>query len=377
MEDHEDQTEALVCSSHFTTTADHTSPSSSKISTSHSQEWQTLSYIIIFFMAMIAHEIALEAVSKSFPDLDTLAESITLFQFGFSFFLPFLISRHTVYQTFPRSIKQVTPYVGLSILVFGATYLATKSLKYVSFPTKVVFKSAKLIPTMIVSAVVHRGKSNQKYGGLDYIAALFVCVGAAGYGYKSGSASDDMNRTSWYGIFLLTISIVCDALLPNVQEKLMMRSTTDSNGSKENSKQQGLSAAAVMVNTNAVGFGALLIYMILSGSLMTSIATTLTDPYLVLYLLCVGLCLSTAVLAYTKLVKTQGSVVAVAISTFRKIVSVMLSYVIFPKPLTRIHIFSGLLVLVGVGLSRFAQTNRPKQQENPKTTIMHKQSKKG
>lgn len=356
-----DQTEALI-SSHSDKMATLSSPSSPQITPSYSQDWQTLSYIIIFFMAMIAHEIALEAVSKSFPDLDALAESITLFQFGFSFFLPCLISRHTVYQTFPKSIKQVTPYVGLSILVFGATYLATKSLKYVSFPTKVVFKSAKLIPTMIVFTIVHRGKSKQKYGGMDYVAALFLCVGAAGYGYKSGSGNDEMKRTSWYGIFLLTISIVCDALLPNMQEKLMMPSATDSNGSKENSQQQGLSAAAVMVNTNAVGFGALLIYMILSGSLIKSIATALTDPHLALYLLCVGLCLSTAVLAYTKLVKTQGSVVAVAVSTFRKIATVMLSYVIFPKPLTRIHIVSGLFVLVGVGLSRFAQTNRPRQQ---------------
>jgi len=353
------QTEALL-QSHSTATEIYPPPSSPQILQPRLQEkWRTISYIFTFFVAMIAHELALEAVSTSFPDLDALAESVTLFQFGFSFFLPFLLSRHTVYQTFPRSIKEVTPYAGLSILVFGATFLATQSLSYVSFPTKVVFKSAKLIPTMIVSAIIHRGKSNQKYGMMDYIAALFLCAGAAGYGYKSGSGDIDLDRTSWYGISLLTVSIICDAFLPNLQQKLMMPSVTDSNGNNDNLQQQtGISAATVMVNTNAVGFGALLIYMIISGSLMISIATALADPYLILYLVCVGLGLSTAVLAYTKLIKAEGSVVAVAVSTFRKVVTVMLSYVIFPKPFTNIHIFSGLLVLIGVGLSIFAQSNR-------------------
>jgi len=331
--------------------ADSASPLLLDTGPSFLQEWRTISYILIFFIAMIAHELALEAVFTSFPDLDTLAESVTLFQFGFSFLLPFLLSRQMVYQTFPRSMREVTPYAGLSILVFGGTFLATQSLKYVSFPTKVVFKSAKLIPTMIVSTIIHRGNSVKKYGVLDYAAAFFLCIGAAGYGFKSGSTKDDMNTTNFFGISLLTISIICDALLPNWQQKLMMPSN---NPHQEN----GLSAAAVMANTNAVGFGALLIYMVLSGSLMISITTALANSYLFLYLLCVGLGLSTAVFAYTKLIKAKGSVIAVAVSTLRKVATIMLSYLFFPKPLTQINVFSGVFVFVGIGLSIFSQSIR-------------------
>ena len=50
-------------------------------------------------------------------------------------------------------MRDFTPYIRLSLAVFGATALATHSLHYVSYPTKVVFKAAKLIPTMIVSTM--------------------------------------------------------------------------------------------------------------------------------------------------------------------------------------------------------------------------------
>ena len=99
--------------------------------------------ILVFFFAMIAHELALEAVSSNFHELDSLASAVTLFQFGFCLLLPVIVSKGKVCETFPKTIKEFVPYIRLSFLVFGATGLATQSLKYVSYPTKVIFKSAK------------------------------------------------------------------------------------------------------------------------------------------------------------------------------------------------------------------------------------------
>ncbi len=365
--------------------------------------FQVVSYMLTFFIMMIIHEVALEAASTSFRHLESLASTVTLFQFGFCFLLPLIISRKDVVATFPRTIRATLPYIKLSLLVFGATGLATQSLKYVSYPTKVVFKSAKLIPTMVVSTILHKN-AGSKYGPLDYFAALLLCLGAAGYGYNSSSASgDDENKTSIYGITLLTISIICDALVPNLQQKLMssqkekeehknehehehehekdheqmqmqtslLPTTTAANNWEEDKNTRiskkdandglissGLSAQAVMVNTNAVGFGTILLYMLLSGSLRDTVTTATSDPTLLLYLSCVGIGLSTAVLAYTKLIKASGSVVAVAVSTMRKVATVLLSYILFPKPLLPIHAFSGLLVLIGVLIATFCRKKK-------------------
>lgn len=329
-------------------------------------KWQIITYMFIFFIMMIGHEVALEAASTSFKELDSLASAVTLFQFGFCFLLPLITSRSDVIRTFPKTYKEILPYIQLSILVFGASGLATQSLKYVSYPTKVVFKSAKLIPTMIVSTFVTRtNKSN--YTVLDYLSALLICLGAAGYSYNSGhSSNSDESHTSIYGVTLLSISIVCDAILPNLQQNLMM--THNQNHwlllpSSLNNQQDktlysgavvaGLSAQAVMVNTNAVGFGSILVYMLLSGSLLDTVSTAMAYPLLLFYLVCVGVGLSIAVLAYTKLIHASGSVVAVAVSTLRKVVTVLLSYILFPKPILSIHMFSGLFVLIGVLIGSF------------------------
>lgn len=334
--------------------------------------WQVISYMLIFFFMMIGHEVALEAASTSFQQLESLASAVTLFQFGFCFFLPLITSTKEVMRTFPKTFKASLPYIQLSILVFGATGLATQSLKYVSYPTKVVFKSAKLIPTMIVSTFVTR-THRTSYRLLDYLGALLLCLGAAGYSFNnSHSNNTEGKQTYMYGITLLLISIVCDALLPNLQQNLMtthnqhyllLLPSTISHHEKESNRKEsnsgvvvaGLSAQAVMVNTNAIGFGSILIYMILSGSLMDAITTATAEPRLLFYLVCVGVGLSVSVLAYTKLIHASGSVVAVAVSTLRKVVTVLLSYIIFPKPILPLHIFSGALVLIGVLIGTFGR----------------------
>mmetsp|Transcript_10824 Transcript_10824/g.11934 ORF Transcript_10824/g.11934 Transcript_10824/m.11934 type:complete len:406 (+) Transcript_10824:33-1250(+) len=364
--------------------ADGNTSGSSLQSATRAQTWQVIVYMLTFFFMMIGHEVALEAASTNFSHLNSLASAVTLFQFGFCFFLPFISSKGEVCKTFPKTWRQTLPYIKLSILVFGATGLATESLKYVAYPTKVVFKSAKLIPTMIVSTIMNRSNKNykSKYGFFDYFAALLLCIGAAGYSVNSNNDStldggkeenqaseEEFKSASIYGISLLIISICCDAVVPNIQQKLMA-APTQYNGhyqllptskthdtDEETYKKEacGLSAQAVMVNTNAIGFAFILFCMILSGHFRDTISIAMVDPRLFLYLTCVGLGLSTAVLAYTKLINASGSVVAVAVSTLRKVATVLLSYALFPKPLLQIHLYSGFLVLIGVLIGTFCR----------------------
>lgn len=304
-------------------------------------------YMLIFFVFMIFMELSLEAATKEFSDLESLASAVTLFQFGFCLLLPLIISRGEGLKRFPRTIGGFVPYIRLSLVIFGATGFATQSVKYVSYPTKVVFKSAKLIPTMMVATVLQR----KIYGKVEYAAAVMLCAGAAGYAYGSGSEGG-MQSNSWHGVVLLTISIFCDAIVPNLQ-KILMSPHEELPHSK--SKADGLSATELMVNTNAVGFASVLCYMFITNQLMSAVETAILRPRLILYLVLVGVGLSTAVLAYTKLIQTTDSVVAVTVATMRKVVTVILSYIVFPKPLSAVHVVSGLLVLSGVALGSFTK----------------------
>ena len=353
-------------------------PLSWPLSQASSSTPQLVTLAATFFGCMVIMELAMEAASTSYFHLDSLTSTITLFQFGFCVGLPSIVEGpRQVLNTFPRSRTELSPYIRLSAGVFGATALATHSLHYVSYPTKVVFKSAKLIPVMIVSTIMNPSK---EFGCLDYLSASLLCLGAAGYSYGTGKDGKD-NSTSFVGIALLASSIVCDAIVPNFQQKLMAprysalptkaseegtsilvptavspsRSCCDLLTGSLNGGGLGLTAGELMVNVNAVGFLGLLTYMIFSGSLVSSIAMALSSPMLLVYLTLIGLGLSVAVLAYTRLIESAGSVVAVAVATLRKVATVVLSYIIFPKALLRIHVVSMLLVLSGILLNAYTR----------------------
>ena len=337
-------------------------------------------YIITFMLSMIGFELILEKANGEFHDVDSFAAVSTLFQFGMCSIFPLMLSFGAVLKTFPRSRQELMKYIQLSMIVFGATFQATRSIKYVRYPTKVVFKSAKLIPTMIVSTIIHKGAT--KYSFMDYFAAVLLCLGTAGYSYGSKSTSSSKVKSdSYIGIMLLIGSITFDAIVPNLQQRLMTTSKSDtilphtkndtdinltdknSNGNSANTDTKsietssqssttitssGISAHGLMFNVNTIGFMCIFIYMLFSGTIAAFIPICIEHPRLLMYCIMLGLCLAIAVLAYTKLIKASGSVLAVTVATMRKVITVVLSYVIFPKPLLRMHVLSGLLVLTGV-----------------------------
>lgn len=330
-------------------------------------------------------------------------------------------------RNFPRQWNQLFVYVKLSAVVYGATALATKSLAYpgVTYVTKVVFKSAKLIPTMLVGVImdaraINKGNTNVKrhnYTVWDYGSALLLCIGAAGFcmSPKDSSDSSDENLTTtsnntagphWIGISLLIGSVFCDAFVPNISEQLMQQGPTntissmtrkdsgedligdeevelksllasnsgpinnnnihhDNNATAATSKKKkdegGLSSASLMVNTNSIGFVLLFLSTVISSQLIPIVSFMAVHPHFLLLHLTVGCGLGTAVLAYTELIKRSGPAFAVAVATLRKVVTVVLSYIIFPKAMTITHLASSCLVLAGIVVG-FAGKRRSRRQ---------------
>ena len=368
---------------------------------------------------MVFHELALESINVVYSQppysFQYLTISITLFQFGFCVILPTILSvtctGGDVIRNFPRQWKQFFVYVQLSAVVYGATALATMSLAYsgVTYVTKVVFKSAKLIPTMIVGVImdaraIKAGNKNVKkknYSIWDYGSALLLCLGAAGFCLSPNKSDDDSSTKSdgemmesvvtqgphWIGISLLIGSVFCDAFVPNISEQLMqqgatgernkavhrkvsdyddgdeeveMKSLLSSNNTDTNNshyeqsqtqtqkKKEGLSSASLMVNTNSIGFMLLFLSTIISSQLMPIVTFMAVHPHFLMLHVVVGCGLGTAVLAYTELIKRSGPAFAVAVATLRKVVTVILSYIIFPKAMTLMHFASSCLVLAGI-----------------------------
>jgi adenosine 3'-phospho 5'-phosphosulfate transporter B3 len=291
-----------------------------------------------FFLGMVLMELLLEYVTASFQhkfaSQSSLPASVTLSQFAACFVLPILVKPEAArsISLSPRS-PAVARYAALAVLIFGATGLATASLAYVAYPVKIVFKSTKLIPTMLVSYLF----SGQTYSALDYAAAACLCLGTASFVYHPPSSPGAGAGTSWVGILLLLCSVLCDAFVPNVQKSIM----------------NYVGAEELMTNSNLLGLIGVFLYMLFHGDLADLLRVISTDEQRIVLsasLIGVGLALAVSVLCYTRLIQEAGAVPAVALATTRKVASIVCTYVVFPKPLSALELAALGMIVAGISV---------------------------
>jgi len=267
---------------------------------------------------------------------------------------------------------------------------------------------------MIVASMLNIN-NQRKYGRLDFLAALMLCAGAAGYSLGEHSLNDD-KIDSYLGVLLLAGSVSCDAFTPNIKEWLMNPAKTNlgvgeyrrkmpsptitaplssssltssipdiiiSDSSLGGEYKQviarslsrkkprfldrgglGLSAITLMTNAYAVGCVGLLVFMALTGHLNDAIGEAIIRPYLFFNLVLIGLSLSTAVFAHTRLIKESGAVIAVTVTTLREFVTVLLSYILYPKIFSTLHAISALSVFGGILLSIYTDIHTHSENAN-------------
>jgi adenosine 3'-phospho 5'-phosphosulfate transporter B3 len=93
--------------------------------------------------------------------------------------------------------------------------LASWSLNYINFPTKVVFRSCKLLPTMIMAYFMGNAK---RFTYVEVGSAMAVCAGLITFAAGDRSLSNPQFHP--FGLTLVSLSVFADAILPNAQEKL-------------------------------------------------------------------------------------------------------------------------------------------------------------
>lgn len=181
------------------------------------------------------------------------------------------------------------------------------------------------------------------------MAATCLCIGAAGYSYdpskKHDLAHNDSTHQQYFGVILLTVSVIIDAFVPNLQQRLMSSTNPSTTG---NSKK--ITASDLMINVNGIATIGIFIYMLLiEKSLIYVFYYSFTNTKYTIYMILNGFSQAIGIFAYTKVIQASGSVVAVAISTLRKVVTITLSYIVFPgKPFLTVHFISATMVVIGI-----------------------------
>lgn len=226
-------------------------------------------------------------------------------------------------------------YVLIAFLTVGTMGLSNTSLGYLNYPTQVIFKCCKLIPVML-GGVLIQGK---RYNLADVSAALCMSLGLIWFTLADSTVAPNFNLT---GIILISLALCVDAIIGNVQEKAM--------------KLHSASNSEMVLYSYSLGFLYIFLGLACTRGLGPAMAFCAQHPvrtygYAFLFSL-TGYFGVSFVLA---LIKIFGALVAVTVTTGRKAMTIVLSFLFFAKPFSFQYIWSGLLVVLGIFLNVYSK----------------------
>lgn len=226
-------------------------------------------------------------------------------------------------------------YAFIALLTVTTMACSNMSVAYLNYPTQVIFKSCKLIPVMI-GGILIQGK---RYGILDFLAVNLMTVGLIFFTLADVSLNPSFDST---GVMLVSLALGADAVIGNVQEKWM--------------KVFGSSSAEMVLYSYSIGSIYLLMGLIYKGDLIDATVFCLKHPVQTFgYALLFSLAGYIGVNFVLALVKSFGALVAVTVTTCRKALTIVLSFLFFAKPFTSQYVWSGFLVMCGIYLNIYSK----------------------
>ncbi|KAK6630860.1 Adenosine 3'-phospho 5'-phosphosulfate transporter 2 [Polyplax serrata] len=232
----------------------------------------------------------------------------------------------------------IKTYLLLAALTLGTVGFSNTSLQYLNYPTQVIFKCCKLIPVMLGGILIQK----KIFGLLDFLAAISMCIGLAWFTLADSFVSPNFNAL---GVVMISFALLCDAAIGNVQEKMM--------------NAYNVTSTEVVLYSYSLGFIYLFVLLMLSREFFSGFYFCLHNPIQTYgYGLVFSISGYLGVQIVLTLVKSSGAFAAATVTTCRKAVSIVLSFVFFSKPFTINYFWSGLLVLLGIYLNINAKNNR-------------------
>ena len=180
---------------------------------------------------------------------------------------------------------------------------------------------------MIIATIINK----RVFKSYEYVSALAISVGLVIFAAVDWQLTPTFNPI---GLVLVSFSVIADAILPNAQERLF---------------GLGSSRLEVTLYTNFFTLVAMTITTLASGDLIGVIKLALTsDTNLISYMMVYTFISYIAISAFMAIVKKYGGVTAVLLSTARKSMTLILSFLLFPKAFSWYYILGASLVLGGL-----------------------------
>mmetsp|Transcript_13082 Transcript_13082/g.45759 ORF Transcript_13082/g.45759 Transcript_13082/m.45759 type:complete len:358 (-) Transcript_13082:40-1113(-) len=231
-------------------------------------------------------------------------------------------------------------YALVSVFTMAGMWFTNWSLEYINYPMRVMFKSSKVVPVMLMGVLIQ----GRRYTGSEYASALMLAAGIAIFTMGDAAASPAFDAR---GLILISLGVFADALTANFEEKRFFRT-------------RNCSHAEVMLYLSLFGAGWSLVLLLMSGELWEALAHSALHPEVLIYTPMFAAMGYFSVVFVLLLIKHYGATVAEVVKSCRKVFSICLSFFLFAKPVTSMHIFGFLLFVGSVVMGVYLKASRSK-----------------
>jgi len=274
--------------------------------------------------------------------------------------------KNKIHNNHQLSLPTIVRISQVGILLALSHGLGNTSLNYSPYPLKVAFKSCKLVPTMILGACV----TGRYHTSRQYVAALVMGLGLAILTAADVTTTADLHTGdvhhvvvvpagssifglgAYIGPILLGISVIFDSIIPNLQEQLLQVTRVQ--------------PSLMILVSNAIMCIVLMIYTFCSGELRTAYMYCIAHPSASIVLLAQGVCAYLGLRCYLIIIRDHGGVIGVLLANARKVVTIILSFILFAKPFNREQVGGLVLVCLGVYLGTIKTTSKKKGMKKEK-----------
>jgi len=212
-------------------------------------------------------------------------------------------------------------HMGIAIAMAVARGLTNVSIQYLNYPTQVIFKSMKLLTVILGSAFFLRNAHHW----LEYVSTVLYVASAVFFSLGDIDLEPNFSMT---GIVIVLCSLVADSLHSNQQERVL--------------KQQGASELETLIYSNLFSAVLVLMYLLATDALVPALQYCWATPLSYFLFIIRAMVIYCGVKCYLSLVNLAGNVFATTMTTIRKILTILISFFLFPKPFTMKY-FYGLL----------------------------------
>jgi len=226
-------------------------------------------------------------------------------------------------------VGSLMSYLKLSLLTLSGMYFTNWSLKYLNYPTRVLFKSSKLVPTMVMGTLMQ----GRRYSMLEYLAAAGLVLGILLFTLGDAELRPDFHPM---GVALISVGVAADAATSNYEEREFFRLA------------QPASQPEVVTYASLFGAVQALLLLLPTGELGVAIEHSVAHPEVMPLLVASSACGYVSVSFVLLLINLYGATVTEIVKSMRKVLTVVLSFLLYPKPISDKYVLGGVAVVLSL-----------------------------